>query len=56
MRFVDFLMATLVFLIIDFIFYSLNRKYNFNSKTAYNIGQGSGVFAAFLILLICEFI
>lgn len=56
MRFVTFLLAALVFSIIDSIFYSLNRKHNFNTKTAYSIGQGSGILAIFLIFLIHEFI
>lgn len=56
MRFVVFLPAMLMFFIIDFIFYSINRKYNLNSKTAYNIGQGSGILVAFLIFLICKLI
>ena len=56
MRFVTFLLAMLVFFVIDSIFYSFNRKHNFNSKTAYNIGQGSGILSVFIVFLIYEFI
>lgn len=57
MRFVvAFLLAMLVFFVIDFVFYSLNRKHNFNSKTTYNIGQCSGILVSFLIFLIYELI
>ena len=56
MKFVPFLLAVLVFSIIDSIFYSFNRKYNFNTKTAYNIGQGSGILATFLVFLNYELI
>ena len=56
MSFAPFLLAILVFSIINSIFYSLNRKHNFNTKTAYNIGQGSGILATFLVFLIYELI
>ena len=51
-----YLLSVLVFFIINFIFYNLNHKYNFNSKVTYNIGQGSGIFATLLILLIYKII
>lgn len=56
MRAVAFLLTILVFFVIDFVFYSINRKHNFNSKTAYNIGQCSGILAIFLIFLIYKLI
>lgn len=56
MRFLVFVIAAIIFFIVDSIFYSLNRKHDFNAKTAYNIGQGSGILATFLVFLIYEFI
>ena len=56
MKFISFLLAAIIFFIIDFIFYNLTRKHDFSVKTAYNIGQGSGILATFLIFLIYEFI
>lgn len=56
MKFLVFVIAAIIFFIIDSIFYSLNRKHDFNAKTAYNIGQGSGILATFLVFLIYEFI
>ena len=56
MKFLFFLITILVFLIIDFIFYRLIKKYDFKNITIYNIGQGTGVLAIFLIFLIYQLI
>lgn len=56
MKFLGFVIAAIIFSIIDSVFYRLNRKHDFNAKTAYNIGQGSAILAIFLVFLIYEFI
>ena len=56
MKFLGFVIAAIIFSIIDSVFYRLNRKHNFNAKAAYNIGQGSGILAISLVFLIYKFI
>jgi len=56
MNFVFYLLSILVFLIIDFIFDKLNRKYDFSPKATYNIGQSSSILAIFLLFLIYQLI